>query len=132
MNRRNRTILLIFLIASALFAADDEYRAQVERFRRSNDEFLRSPQSPLLLVGRYKVNEGLSTLGSDPQSTIVLPTNAPRHVGTVVRHGNQFVFQPAADIYATCSPRIQKCGMCLRRLLHLPASVRSPRCWRGS
>jgi len=100
MNRSNRSILVILLIASALFAADDGYRAQVERFRRSRDEFLRSPRGPLLQAGRYRVNEGTSTLGSDPASTMVLPANAPRHVGSVVRHGNQFVFQPSAEIQA--------------------------------
>jgi uncharacterized protein (DUF1684 family) len=41
------------------------------------------------------VEEGTSTLGSDPASTIVLPAKAPRHVGTLTRHGHEFTFQPA-------------------------------------
>jgi hypothetical protein len=72
-----RTTLLLLLAASAVFAADDAYRAQIEKDRQDTDEFLRSPRSPLLLVGRFSVNEGASTLGSDPASTIILPANAP-------------------------------------------------------
>jgi len=91
-----RTTLLLLLAASAVFAADDAYRAQIEKDRRDTDEFLRSPRSPLLLVGRFSVNEGVSTLGSDPASTIILPAKAPPHVGTLIRHGDQFTFQPVA------------------------------------
>jgi hypothetical protein len=91
-----RTTLLLFLSASAVFAADDAYRAQIEKDRRDTDEFLRSPRSPLLLVGRFSVNEGASTVGSDPASTIILPAKAPQHVGTLIRRGDQFTFQPVA------------------------------------
>lgn len=101
MRRRNRSVLVTLLIASALFAAEDGYRTQIEKFRRDSDLFMRSPGSPLLLVGRYTVKEGTSTLGSDPGSTMLFPPTTPRHVGVIVRHGSQCVFQPAADISAT-------------------------------
>lgn len=86
------------LIAMGLCTAQNAYRAQIEKDRHDTDEFLRSPRSPLLLVGRYSLNEGTSTLGSDSASTIVLPAKAPQHVGTLIRHGGQITFQPAAGI----------------------------------
>jgi|SRR5579863_8639469 len=92
----NRIALLLLLAAPAVFAAEDAYRAEVEKDRRDTDEFLRSARSPLLLISRFSVNEGASTLGSDPKSTIVLPARAPLQVGTLVRRGDQVTFQPAA------------------------------------
>lgn len=56
---------------------------------------LRSTRSPLLLVGRFKVNEGRSSVGSDPVCTIVLPPKAPAHVGTLTRQGTVISFEPA-------------------------------------
>jgi uncharacterized protein (DUF1684 family) len=88
--------LALILTALGLCAAEDAYRTQIEKDRRDSDEFLRSPRSPLLLVGRYSVNEGTSTLGSDSASTIVLPAKAPRHLGILTRRGAQITFQPSA------------------------------------
>ncbi len=96
MRRSIRALLVLFLVTCAAFAADDTYRAQIEKDRRDTDEFLRSPRSPLQLVGRFTVNEGTSTLGSDQTSTIVLPAKAPQHVGTLVRQGDHVTFEPAA------------------------------------
>ncbi len=87
--------LLAILVASA---AEDSYRLDVEQDRKKTDELLRSPRSPLLLVGRFRVNEGSSAMGSDPASDFVLPSQAPRRVGTISRQGDQFSFQPASGI----------------------------------
>lgn len=86
-------------------AADDAYRARIEKDRRDTDEFLRSPRSPLLLVGRFSVDEGTSTLGSDRASTIVLPAKVPQHVGTLVRHGDHVTFEPAAGTAVTLNDK---------------------------
>lgn len=94
MVRASKTVSVVFLLAVGVAsAADDAYHRQIEQDRRETDEFLRSEKSPLLLIGRFSVNEGSSTLGSDPASTIVLPTRAPQHLGTIFRHGNQFTFE---------------------------------------
>lgn len=94
MVRASKTVSVVFLLAVGVAsAADDAYHRHIEQDRRETDEFLRSEKSPLLLIGRFSVNEGSSTLGSDPASTIVLPTRAPQHLGTIFRHGNQFTFE---------------------------------------
>jgi uncharacterized protein (DUF1684 family) len=40
------------------------------------------------------VEEGVSTVGSDPASTIVLPDRAPKQIGILTRHGQAFSFEP--------------------------------------
>jgi uncharacterized protein (DUF1684 family) len=106
MARSKDITLSLLLLTTILFAAEDEYRAQVEKDRQDTDAFLRSARSPLLLVGRFSVSEGTSTLGSDPGSTIVLPARAPRHVGTLTRHGDQLTFQPAAGVAVTLNDKV--------------------------
>jgi len=96
MLRAYRVVPLLLLAASVLIAAEDSYRAQIEKDRHDTDDMLHSPRSPLLLVGRFNVNEGKSTVGSDPASSIVLPPKAPAHVGTLTRRGDQISFEPAA------------------------------------
>ena len=95
MPRPMLTALFVVLTVSTVIAADDTYRAEVEKDRRDTDDMLRSTRSPLLLVGRFKVNEGSSSVGSDPACTIVLPPKAPAHVGTLTRQGRVISFEPA-------------------------------------
>lgn len=92
------TALLVLLAASAIFAAEDTYRAELEKDRRDTDDMLRSARSPLLLIGRFKVKEGSSSVGSDPACAIVLPPKAPAHVGTLTRRGSVISFEPAPGI----------------------------------
>ena len=94
----HKTAALILLATCTALAADDAYRAEIEKDRQDTDIFLRSARSPLRLVGRFRVEEGTSTLGSDPASTIVFPAKAPQHVGTLTRHGREFTFQPATGV----------------------------------
>jgi|SRR5215472_4575893 len=95
MNSARTTAAFLLLLAATAAFADDAYRAKLEKDRRDTDAMLRSEHSPLLLVGRFRVNEGASTIGSDPSSTIVLPAKAPQHLGTLIRQAGQFTFEPA-------------------------------------
>lgn len=78
-------------------AGDEGYRVQVDKERRAKDEFLKSAAGPLALIGRFVIQHGNSTLGNDPASTIVLPSRAPKHVGTVHRQGDQLSFEVAPE-----------------------------------
>jgi len=53
-------------------------------------------KSPLFLSGRFIIEPGDSTLGSEPESKIVLPEKAPGQVGTITRQGRDFHFLAAA------------------------------------
>lgn len=86
-----RRLAGLFLLAGtiALLAADDAYVREIQKSRQEDDELMRSPKSPLLLVGRFKIEEGESTLGSSAKSNIVLPEGAPGQVGAILRRGSE-------------------------------------------
>ena len=76
----------LLVVAVTALAADSAYIRDVQEWRRQEDESMRSAKSPLLLVGRFKIGEGESTLGSAAGSIIGLPERAPQRVGTIIRH----------------------------------------------
>ena len=93
--RLSKPGLALVVLAVGMVGAADAYVAEIQKCRQQSDTFMRSEKSPLRLVGRFKVEEGASTLGSDPASTIVFPGRAPRQIGTVMRRGQAFSFEPA-------------------------------------
>lgn len=57
-----------------------------------------SADSALALAGLWPLEEGRTAFGSDPSSDVVLDArHAPPLAGTIVRTGNTFVLEPAAD-----------------------------------
>lgn len=73
-----------------------QYSDQVTRWRQKFDIDLVA-EGWLSLVGRERVREGSSRLGSAPDSAIVLPASAPRQLGQLTRNGAEFEFVPAPD-----------------------------------
>lgn len=86
------------LATSAAYAADDGYVEEIQKSRQESDAFMRSDKSPLRLVGRFQVAEGVATLGSDPASTILFPERAPRLIGKLTRRGGEFRFEVAGGV----------------------------------
>lgn len=97
----SRLLILLALAAGSGCAADQAYLAEIQKWRQENDEFLRSERSPLRLVGRFQIAEGVSTLGSDPGSAMVFPDRAPKQIGTLTRHGGVFSFEAAKGTKVT-------------------------------
>jgi uncharacterized protein (DUF1684 family) len=93
-------LALLVLATRVAAAADEAYLAEIQKSRQESDTFMRSEKSPLRLVGRFKMEEGVSTLGSDPASTIVFPERAPKQIGTLTRRGRAFSFSPEMGIPA--------------------------------
>ena len=99
-----RSLVIVFateIVLCTLPAADSNYLQQIERSRKETDEFLRSSKSPLLLVGRFEVPEGASQIGSDPQSQVVLPERAPKHLGVIERRGKDITLRIADGAMAS-------------------------------
>jgi hypothetical protein len=95
-------------------SADDSYIREIRKWRQQEDEFMRSPKSPLLLIGRFKIEEGESTLGSKPGSKIVLPERAPERVCTIVRHGREISLLAAAETTLAVNDKPASGLICLR------------------
>ena len=93
--RLSKPGLPLVVLAVRVAGGVDAYVAEIQKWRQESNTVMRSEKSPLRLVGRFKVEEGASTLGSDPASTIVFPGRAPKQIGTITRRGQAFSFEPA-------------------------------------
>lgn len=93
-----RLVLLMMLILGASAgAADTQYVEEVEKWRQEFDADIRAG-GWLVTIGRKKIGEGTWTLGASLESGIVLPAPSPLRVGTLIRRGEHFEFQPADGI----------------------------------
>ncbi len=59
------------------------YRQSISMWQDQRLARLKAPQGWLSLVGLHWLKEGINTLGSAESNTIVLPTNAPLHLGSI-------------------------------------------------
>jgi uncharacterized protein (DUF1684 family) len=91
-----RVIALSALLFSGLAAQarDDTYTAGIEKWRRDFDADVRTG-GWLTLVGRVRLDGEMWTLGSDPKSSIPLPSRAPAHLAVLRKQGQAFRFEPA-------------------------------------
>jgi uncharacterized protein len=95
-----RIAAMILLLAGVAHASLGGYVAEIEKWREKFDDDVRHG-GWLNMVGRTKIEEGPSTLGSDAASMLVLPPKAPAQFGTLIRQGVSFQFTPAPGVEAT-------------------------------
>jgi uncharacterized protein (DUF1684 family) len=93
-------LTLLLPLATTGSAAEGDYVASIEAWRQEFDADLRTG-GVLLLIGRFKLEEGSVTLGSDAASTIVLPESAPARLGVLTRAADVFRFEPAPQAAVT-------------------------------
>jgi uncharacterized protein (DUF1684 family) len=90
----------LLLLTPAAYAGDTAYAAEIQKWRDDFDKDVRTG-GWLELIGRLKLEEGATTLGSDSGSTMILPPRAPSRLGTVTRQAGVFKFEPADRVDAT-------------------------------
>jgi uncharacterized protein len=81
--------------------ADDAYRSGIERFRQRRVADLKAEDGWLSVVGLHWLHQGVTRLGSDPSSDILLPAGAPAIVGSLILQGEVAVFRAAAGAKIT-------------------------------
>jgi uncharacterized protein len=81
-------LLAALTVRAALAAAPDAYVAETETWRADREARLKSEYGWLSVAGLFWLPPGVSTFGSDPASTIVLPPSAPPHAGAFERQGD--------------------------------------------
>jgi len=80
----------------------DELRAEVRAYREARLARLTAGTGWLALINKTWLREGVQTVGSAPDSDILLPADrAPARLGTFTRAGTQVEFAPAASVAAT-------------------------------
>lgn len=74
----------------------------MEAFARARDAELRAPDSWLSLVGLHWLDQGETTVGSDPESGVVLPAGAAPRVGSVTVAGTavRWTTEPGVSVTA--------------------------------
>lgn len=93
------------------------YRAALNADRRQREEMLRQPDSWFAITGLYWLTEGENTIGSDPQSAIVLPARADAYVGSFLYDGKTVRLKGAPSISLTVN------GKPLRRTRQIKADM---------
>jgi uncharacterized protein (DUF1684 family) len=74
--------------------AGDNYEQNILQYRKEAEEHFRSASGPLTLIARFSPQEGTSTLGGDPASSLVVPEkSAPARVGVVAVKGGKATLQ---------------------------------------
>ena len=82
---------MVCLLAGSL-AADEAYRAGVEKWRRAYEASLKSEDGWLTVAGLFWLHEGQNKFGSDPLNDIVLnEAGVPAEVGSFDMHGGKIV-----------------------------------------
>ncbi len=97
--RSNRSLCRSFLSIAALvcllagsLAADEAYRASVEKWRRAYEASLKSDDGWLTVAGLFWLHEGENRFGSDPLNDIVLnEAGVPAEVGSFDMHAGKIV-----------------------------------------
>jgi uncharacterized protein (DUF1684 family) len=87
----------LLLAAACLWAADskpspspDEYRKEIEAFRKERNAGLKKEDGWLTLVGLFWLKPGENRVGSDPGNAVILPEGkAPAKVGVMTRDGDK-------------------------------------------
>ncbi len=75
-------ILTLFALAPSI-GADDAYVTEIEAYRAEKEKALRAEDGWLTVVGLPWLAEGRSTIGSAPDSDVVLPASAPARFGVL-------------------------------------------------
>jgi hypothetical protein len=95
-----RVFSLVFAIAGILLAAGTFAQDEAD-FRAKRETSLKAPDGWLSVAGLFWLHDGTMNVGSDPQSDIVLPANAPRHAGTMRMQSGSATFEAAKGVNAT-------------------------------
>jgi uncharacterized protein (DUF1684 family) len=102
-----RALLLPALLLAACKAPpsappDPEWEASLKRFQTQRAESIAGPDGWLTLIGRFAIDEGLTTLGSALDGGVVLPPDrAPPQAGSLTTTATEVRFTAAADAGAT-------------------------------
>lgn len=78
--------------------ANEDYEAQILKWRQEVDTNLRRENGWLALAGLFWLRKGTNLIGSDPESDILLPKRAPARLGTFEFDGNNVTLNVNADL----------------------------------
>lgn len=78
--------------------ANEEYINGIEKWRQEVENNLRRENGWLALAGLFWLRRGVNTVGSDPDSDILLPARAPAKIGVLEFDGNNVTLNVDSDL----------------------------------
>jgi len=99
-------VALAALLASAAVPPARDFLKMENEWRARRQDNLTKPDGWLAVAGLFWLHDGVMSIGSDPQSDVVLPAGAPRRLGTLrmrkgvvtlERGGHAAVIRPDTD-----------------------------------
>lgn len=85
----------ILLAGAATPAGNEAFLKEEADWRAHREARLRAPDGWLAVAGLFWLHDGPMSLGSDPQSDIVLPAVAPKRAGVLRMQAGGVTFEPA-------------------------------------
>jgi len=95
MRIRPWSLVLVVSLASIPLSSASRTAAETESWRVQRERDLKSDTGWLTVAGLTFLKPGVSSVGSDRDSDVVLPASAPRHAGELSREDRTVWFTPA-------------------------------------
>ncbi len=100
--RAELVLLLVLPWITPAPAADNPYRASIEKWHQEREAKLRADDGWLALAGLFWLKDGANRFGTDPTNDIVLPAgSAPARVGVFEFHGGRAIVRVASGVTVT-------------------------------
>jgi uncharacterized protein (DUF1684 family) len=95
-----KTVLLALI--AVVLAPQAGYHAEIDKYRADRITELTAPDGWLAVRGLFWLHDGANVAGSDPASAIVLPSRAPKRLGTFTLDKGSVAFaaEPGATVTA--------------------------------
>jgi uncharacterized protein len=87
----------LMALSATVLAADDAYVADIGKWRQDFEADIRTG-GWLTIVNRVELSQQEASVGSEAESTVMLPARAPKRFGSITRDGTVFRFTPAAGV----------------------------------
>ncbi len=94
-------IALTVAVGAGALAAQQNYRAEIEKWRKEREANLIKDDGWTTVVGLFWLKEGENSAGSNPRSRIKLPEGAPAEVGKFLLRSGKVIFKAAPGVKVT-------------------------------
>lgn len=88
-------------------ATPSEYLTEVQQFRQQRAQMLAQENSWLALAGLFWLEPGSNSIGSDPTSVVLLPPNAPEHLGKLTLEGHTLQLKALEPVQVDGNPQVE-------------------------
>ncbi|MFB3778035.1 MAG: DUF1684 domain-containing protein [Bryobacteraceae bacterium] len=102
-----RPLTISLVVAGLLLSAQNPYRAEIEKWRRTREENLKKDDGWLTVAGLFWLQEGENRVGTNESARIVLPKGSvPARVGSFILAGGKTKFVAERGVPVTSAGKL--------------------------